>query len=228
VNGTNHPPAPDTPPQATTPAPEPAPAQAAEPAPAPAAAPAPAQALVWPPPPFDLNPLLLPADWTQEQLEAEAHRVYFEDLVPHPPQTPAFHWLEPLPLTIANAENGFKKVFHETTGWAQYHHNPTGRLDKERLRRVRWIRPILEMRVPKTKIYVNNHSMKPRQYGPRAEVERKRVFVTTAPGILFLISLVYTQPAPGLALATAYPPNPKDLREMEKRHGTMFLGPWPP
>jgi len=223
VNGTNYPLTPGPPPQAG--APEPAAAPATEPAPAPAAAPAPAQTPVWPPPPFDLQQLLFPQDWTLEQLEAEARRVYFDDLVAHPPQTPAFHWLEPLPLTIANTENGFKKVFHETTGWAQYHHTPTGRLDKERLRRVRWIRPILEMRVPRTRIYVNNHSMRSRQYGPRAEVERKRVFVTTAPGILFLISLVYMKTAPGLALATAYSPSPKDLREMEKRHGTAFLGP---
>ena len=27
------------------------------------------------------------------------------------------------------------------------------------------------MRVPKTKIYVNNHSMKPRQFGPKASQE---------------------------------------------------------
>jgi hypothetical protein len=145
--------------------------------------------------------------------------------VTHPPQTPELRWLETLPLTVAGTENGFKKVFGETTGWAQYRHNPTGKLDKERMRRVRWIRPVLEMLVPKTKIYVNNHSMGPRQFGPKAQVDKKRLFVTTALDVLYLISLVYTKPAPGLALATAYASNGSDLREMLKKHGTTLLGP---
>jgi hypothetical protein len=204
---------------------EPNPSPAPDPTPEPALTPAPARASPPPPPPVDLKQLLLPAEWTLEQLESEARKVYFEDLVPNPPQTPAFRWLETLPLTVAGTENGFKKVFGETTGWAQYRHNP-GKLDKERMRRVRWIRPVLEMRVPKTKIYKNNHSMGARQFGPRAQVESKRLFVTTGTDVLYLISLVYTKPAPGLALATAYAPTSGPaLREMLTRHGTAFLGP---
>jgi len=175
--------------------------------------------------PVDLKQLLLPESWSLEQCKAEAWKVYFEDLVPKPPQIPVYHWLEPLALTIAGTEGGFNKVFGETTGWATYHHNKTGKLDKERLRRVRWIRPVLEMQVPKTKIYVNNHSMKPRQFGAKAEVEKKRLFITTGAELLYLISLVYIKPGPGLALATAYAPNGPDLREMLKKHGTTLLGP---
>jgi hypothetical protein len=130
-----------------------------------------------------------------------------------------------MPLKIAGTEGGFQKVFGETTGWSNYHHYKTGVLDKERLRRVRWIRPVLEMRVPKTKIYVNNHSMKPRQFGAKAENEKKRLFVTTGAEVLYLISLVYIENNTRLALATAYAPNGPDLREMLKKHGTTLLGP---
>jgi hypothetical protein len=202
-----------------SPAPDPAPEPALIPVPTPASPPPP------PSPPVDLKRMLLPAEWTLAQLEAEARKVYFGDLVPNPPQTPVFRWLDPLPLTVAGTEGGFQKVFGETTGWAQYHHYKTGKLDKERLRRARWIRPVLEMLVPKTKIYVNNHSMKPRQFGANAQIEKKRLFVTTGAEVLYLISLVYTKPAPGLALATAYAPNGSDLREMLKKHGTTLLGP---
>ncbi|MGA2871428.1 MAG: hypothetical protein ABSF34_19980, partial [Verrucomicrobiota bacterium] len=47
-----------------------------------------------PPTPVDLNTLLLPADWTPEQLETEARRIYFHDLAANPPVTPDFPWLE--------------------------------------------------------------------------------------------------------------------------------------
>ena len=174
---------------------------------------------------MDLKPLLLPAEWTMAQLEAEARKVYFEDLVPNPPQSPIYRWLDTMLLTVAGTEGGFQKVFGETTGWSTYHHYKTGVLDRERLRRVRWIRPVLEMRVPSTKIYVNNHSMKPRQFGAKAEVEKKRLFITTGAELLYLISLVHIKPGPGLALATAYAPNGPDLREMLKKHGTTLLGP---
>ena len=207
------------------PAPEPAPQPAAIPAPpAPAAVAAAAPAAV--PTPVNLKTLLLPDNWTMAQLEAEARKVYFEDLVPNPPQSPIYRWLETLPLTIANTEGGFQKVFGETTGWAQYHHNKTGALDKERLRRVKWIRPVLEMRAPKTKIYVSNHSMKPRQFGPKAKKERKRLFVTTGVEVLYLISLVYIDDDTRLALATAYAPTDGGrFRDMLKQHGTTLLGP---
>ena len=173
--------------------------------------------------PPDLRTLLLPAEWTPGQLEAEARRVYFEDLVPNPPQTPNFPWLERRTLIIAGTDGGFQKIFGESVGWAGYSHRKTGRLDRGRLRRARWIRPVLEMRVPKTKIYVNSHSLKPREYGPRARVERKRLFITTGTGLLYFISLVYTEH--GLALSTAFEPDGEWLRDMLKRHGTALLGP---
>jgi len=175
--------------------------------------------------PVDLKTLLLPANWTPAQLEAEARRVYFQDLAVHPPETPPFPWLEKRTLIIAGTEGGFQKIFGETEGWAGYSHQKTGRLDLERMRRVRWIRPVLEMRVPKTKIYVNSHSMKPREYGPNARVEKKRLFITIATGLLYFISLVYTEH--GLALGTAYAPDGQWLREMLKKHGTTLLGPIP-
>lgn len=175
--------------------------------------------------PVDLRALLFPAEWTPERLEAEARRVYFKDLAPNPPQTPDFPWLERRMLTIAGTEGGFQKIFGESVGWASYSHRKTGRLDVERLRRARWIRPVLEMRVPKTKIYVNSHSMRPREYGPGARVDKRRLFITTGPGLLYFISLVYTEH--GLALGTAFPPDGQWLREMTKKHGTTLLGPPP-
>lgn len=173
--------------------------------------------------PVDLQTLLLPADWPLEQLEAEARRVYFQDLVPNPPQTPEFPWLEKRTLIIAGTEGGFQKVFGKSVGWTGYSHRKTGELAVERLRRVQWIRPVLEMRVPKTKIYVNSHSMKPRENGPRARVEKKRLFITTSTGLLYFISLVYIEH--GLALGTAFEPDGQWLREMLKKHGTMQLSP---
>jgi len=173
----------------------------------------------------DLRTLLLPADWTPQQLEREARRVYFEDLVAHPPQTPDFPWLEKRTLIIAGTEGGFQKIFGETEGWASYSHRKTGRLDAERMQRVHWIRPVLEMRVPKTKIYVNHHSMKPRQHRLSVPGEKKRLFVTTGTGFLYFISLVYTEHA--LALGTAFEPDGQWLREMLKKPGTMLLGPTP-
>lgn len=172
---------------------------------------------------MDLRNLLLPAEWTLEQLEAEARRVYFDDLAPSPPQTPEFSWLEKRTLIIAGTEGGFQKIFGESAGWAGYSHRKTGRLDMERLRRAPWIRPVLEMRVPKTKIYVNSHSMRAREYGPQAHVERKRLFVTTGSGLLYFISLVYTEH--GLALGTAFPPDGEWLRQTLRKHGTTLLGP---
>ena len=120
-----------------------------------------------PPPPVDLNTLLLPANGTPEQLETEARRTYFNDLAANPPATPDFSWLEKRTLIIAGTEGGFLKIFGKTTGWSQFQHQKTGELDPERLRRAPWIRPVLEMRVPKTKIYVNSHSMKPRSSGQK-------------------------------------------------------------
>lgn len=101
--------------------------------------------------PVDLQTLLLPWDWKPDQLETEARQIYFEDLVLNPPQTPEFSWLEKRTLIIAGTEGGFQKLFGKTTGWSQYRHQVTGELDLERMRRARWIRPVLEMRVPKTK-----------------------------------------------------------------------------
>lgn len=161
--------------------------------------------------PVDLQTLLLPADWTLEQLEAEARKVHFEDLAKNPPQTPEFSWLEKRTLIVAGTEGGFQKVFGQTIGWSQYRHRKTGILDVARLRRAHWIRPVLEMRVPKTKIYMNHHSMKPREFGPRARQEKKRVFVTLGKGLSYFISLVYTEH--GLALGTAFEPDGEWLRK---------------
>jgi hypothetical protein len=189
------------------PVPEPPTPPAAAPPPA---APAPAT----PPAPVDLNALLLPAGWTPEQLEAEARRIYFEDLVVNPPVTPAYSWLQQRTLIIAGTEGGFQKIFGKTTGWSQFSHQKTGELDPERLRRAPWIRPILEMRVPKTKVYVNNHSMKPREHGPGARQDKKRIFITLGKELSYFISLVYTEH--GLALGTAFSPDGEWLRKMEK------------
>jgi len=171
--------------------------------------------------PVDLNALLLPDDWTAAQLEAEARKIYFEDLAVSPPQTPAFHWLENRTLIIAPTEGGFRKVFGLSVGWAQYEHRKTGDLDVKRLRRVKWVRPVLEMRAPKTKIYVNNHSMKPRERGIGLPNEKKRVFITLGKGISYFISLVYTKH--GLALGTAFEPDGEWLRK-QIAHSTL-LGP---
>ena len=162
---------------------------------------------------MDLNTLLLPANWTLEQLETEARRIYFADLAAYPPVRPDFPWLEKRTLIIAGTEGGFLKIFGKTTGWSQFQHQKTGELDPERLRRAPWIRPVLEMRVPKTKVYVNSHSMKPRQFGPKATQEKKRIFVTLDKGLSYFISLVYTEH--GLALGTAFRPDGEWLRKMQ-------------
>ena len=190
------------------------------PSPAPESAPKP-EAIPAPPPPVDLNTLLFPADWAPEQLETEARRIYFQDLTVNPPVTPDFPWMEKRTLIIAGTEGGFLKIFGKTTGWSQFQHRKTGELDLERLRRAPWIRPVLEMRVPKTKIYVNSHSMKPRQFGPKATQEKKRIFVTLDKGLSYFISLVYTEH--GLALGTAFPPDGEWLRKMQAN--SMRLSP---
>jgi hypothetical protein len=169
----------------------------------------------------DLKQLLLPADWSLEQLEAEARKIYFDDLSKSPPTTPPYKWLENRTLVIAGTKGGFQKIFGETRGWSQYKHTKTGELDPERLRRAPWIRPILEMRVPRTQIYVNNHSMNARESGPRGRKEKKRVFVTLGKEVIYFISLVYTEH--GLALGTAFAPDGEWLRRM-KANSTL-LGP---
>jgi hypothetical protein len=78
-----------------------------------------------------------------------------------------------------------------------------------------WTRPILELRVPKTEIYVNNHSMKAREYGPRACQEKKRAFITLGKDVKYFISLVYTEF--GLALATAFISGDQWLRDMKAK-----------
>ncbi len=191
-----------------------------DPSPAPESSPKP-ETTPAPPPPADLNALLLPADWTPEQLETEARRIYFDDLAANPPVTPDFPWLEKRTLIIAGTDGGFLEIFGKTTGWSQFQHQKTGELDPERLRRAPWIRPVLEMRVPKTKIYVNSHSMKPRQFGPKATQEKKRIFITLDKGLSYFISLVYTEH--GLALGTAFPPDGEWLRKMQA--SSMLLGP---
>lgn len=174
-----------------------------------------------PSPPVDLKQLLPPSDWSLAQLEAAARKIYFEDLAVNPPQTPGFSWLEKRTLIIAGTEGAFVKIFGKTTGWSQYQHQKTGELDPERLRRASWIRPVLELRAPKTRIYVNNHSMKPRERGPRTRQEKKRIFITLGKEVIYFISLVYTEH--GLALGTAFPPDGEWLRKM--RASSTLLGP---
>ena len=77
------------------------------------------------------------------------------------------------------------------------------------------------MRAPKTQIYVNSHSMKPREFGPGARQEKKRVFITLGKGISYFISLVYTEH--GLALGTAFVPDGEWLRKMKAQ--STLLGP---
>jgi hypothetical protein len=169
----------------------------------------------------DLRSLLLPADWPAEQLEAEARRIYFNDLVKNPPVTPVLKWLEKRTLIIAPTEGGLQKIFGKTEGWSQFQHRKTGELDPERLRRAPWIRPVLELRAKGTKIYVNNHSMKQREYGSQRKQEKKRIFVTLGKEVSYFISLVYTEH--GLALGTAFSPDGQWLRKMQAN--STFLGP---
>ena len=173
--------------------------------------------------PIELHPLLLPADWTDEQFEAEARRIYFNDLVPNPHETPTCTWLEKKGLIISNSEGAFRKIFGKTEGWAGFSHKQTGELCRERMRRAPWIRPVLEMRVAKTKVYVNRHSMGPRDYNTTKVGKRNRIFITTGKELLYFISLVYTEH--GLALATAFEPDGEWLRKKLKQDGTTLLGP---
>jgi hypothetical protein len=173
----------------------------------------------------DLNCLLLPPDWSVEQLEKEARRVYFEELVPHPPTLPSIRGIETFSLEITNSDGSFRHLFGLSKGWASYRHSKTGDLDRERMRRVNWVRPVLEMKAAGTKIYVNQHAMKPREFGPRANIEKKRLYVVTQPGLQYFISLKYL--AKSLVLTTAFEPDGRWLREMLKKHGTTLLFPAP-
>jgi hypothetical protein len=146
-------------------------------------------------------------------LETEARRIYFDDLAEHSPVTPDFGWFDQLTLIVPRTEGAFKKIFGKSEGWATYSHRKTGELDPLRLRRAAWIRPILELRVPKTEVYSNSHSMRPREYGPHARQEKKRVFITLGKGISYFISLVHTEH--GLALGTAFVPDGEWLRKMK-------------
>lgn len=172
----------------------------------------------------DLDSLILPADWQPEQIEAEARRIYFDELVPHPPVIPPCPWLESKAIAVASTEGGFRKIFGETEGWAGYSHRQTGRLDYERMRRAPWIRPVLELRVPKTNVYVNQHTMGPREFRPGVKPKKNRIFVTTGSHILYFISLVHVDDKT-LALATAFEPDGQWLRETLKKSGTTLLGP---
>ncbi len=65
--------------------------------------------------------------------------------------------------------------------------------------------------------------MQPREFGPRARVERKRLYIVTQTELLYFISLKYL--ANSLVLTTAFPPTGRWLREMQRKHGTTLLGP---
>lgn len=173
--------------------------------------------------PIDLRELLLPLDWSNEQLETEARRVFFDDLAKCPPVTPVCTWLESKTLLIPPTEGAFRKIFGQSEGWTSYHHHKTGVLCPNRMKRARWIRPVLEMKVPKTNVYVNRHSMGPRNYSSSATGKRNRIFVTVGTGLLYFVSLVYTDY--GLALSTAFEPDGQWLRRMLKKDGTAQLGP---
>lgn len=174
--------------------------------------------------PVDLNSIILPEDMPLVELEKEARRVYFEELVPNPPklyEAGTMSGFQSLPLEITNSEGAFKKIFGESEGWASYHHSKTGQLDPARLRRVYWIRPVLETRVKKLAIYVNNHSMKPREYGARTKPEKKRLYVVTQTELLYFASLKYLESS--MVLTTAFEPEGRWLRETLKKHGTSLL-----
>lgn len=173
------------------------------------------------PPPFDLNAALLPADMSGAALEDEARKIYFDDLVPNPPQTPAFAWLSQHVTTIANSEGGFRKIFGLSEKSGSGYHKTTG-LCRDRMRHVHWLRPIIEMRAPKTKVYVNNHTMG--EWGDKRP-PRKRLFVTTGVGFEYLISQVYLEDG-SLALSTAFPVKDfKWLRNTLKDRNTILMGP---
>ena len=171
----------------------------------------------------DLHDLLLPEEWSLEELEKETRRVYFEELVPNPPTIAILRGIDNLPLQITNSEEAFQKIFGKTEGWTSYHHHKTGELDPERMCCVRWIRPVLEMKAKGTVIYVNNHSMKPREYGSRGNVEKKRLYIVTQTGLMYFISLKYLEKS--LVMTTAYEPDGRWVREMIKKHGTVRIYP---
>jgi hypothetical protein len=173
----------------------------------------------------DLHKLLLPAEWKQDAVEQEARRIYFDELVPNPPALPCIKGLENLPLEITNSEGAFKHIFGESKGWASYSHSKTGALDVERMRRVRWIRAVLELEAKGTKIYVNYHSMNPREHGDRVADEKKRIYVVTQTGLLYFISLKYLPNS--FVLTSAFEPEGRWVREMVKKHGTTLLWPSP-
>jgi len=172
---------------------------------------------------MDLSPLLMPDDWTDDQLEAEARRIYFDDLATSPPVIPEVPWMIKLPVEVSGTEGGFRKIFEETEGWAGYSHRKTGRFCRKRMRRAAWIRPVLELKVPKTTVYANNHTMGPREFTPGQKPKRNRVFLTTNSGLYF-ISLVWVSET-SLALATAFEPDGEWVRKMKKKDGTVLLGP---
>jgi hypothetical protein len=174
--------------------------------------------------PIDLKSLVLPEDWTPDRIEAEARRIYFDDLVPLPPVVPACLWLETKAIIVAPTEGGFRKIFGETEGWAGYSHSKTGQLSIARMRRAPWIKPVLELRVPKTKVYVNQHTLGPREFRPGVKPKKNRIFVTTGIDLLYFISLVHVDDKT-LALATAFEPDGQWLRETLKKSGTSLLGP---
>lgn len=158
-----------------------------------------------------------------EVLVKEARRVYFQELVPKPPVLAVIPGVSNLPLQITNSEGAFLHLFGESEGWASYHHRKTGELDPERLRRVNWIRPVLEMRAKGTKVYVNSHSMKPRAHRVGAKEEKKRLYVVTQTGLIYFISLKYLEKS--LVLTTAFTPDGRWMRESIKKHGTVRVYP---
>jgi hypothetical protein len=173
----------------------------------------------------ELEELLLPAEWEPDAVEKEARRIYFEELVKNPPTLPGIKGMQNLPLEITNSEGAFRHIFGESKGWTSYQHSKTGALDLQRMRRIHWIRAVLELQAKGIKIYVNNHSMKPREYGYRSSVEKKRLYIVTQSGLLYFISLKYL--AKSLVLTTALEPEGRWIREMVKRHGTTLLWPSP-
>jgi hypothetical protein len=173
----------------------------------------------------ELPQLLLPANWQADALEKEARRVYFEELVPNAPILPEIKGMENLPLQITNSEGAFQHIFGESEGWTSYRHSKTGALDVERLRRVRWIRPVLELQAKGTKIYVNAHSMKPREHGQKLSDDRKRLYIVTQTGLLYFIGLKYLPKS--FVLTTAFEPEGRWIRETIKKHRTTLLWPSP-
>lgn len=171
----------------------------------------------------NLPDLLLSPNLTDQQLEAETRRIYFGELVPNPPVLPKISGMDHWSIEVTNSEGAFKHLFGESEGWTCYRHAKTGRLDRERMLRIKWIRAVLELQAKGTRIYVNNHSMGMREHGPRAPVEKKRFYIVTQTGILYFVGLKYLPNS--LVLTTAFTPDGRWARETVKRHGTTLL--WP-